>query len=239
MKIAVFSDVHANKHALRAVLADIAGRGPDLVVCLGDLVGYGAFPDDVVQVIEENAIPTVMGNYDDAIANGRMVCGCDYKDDAARERGMRSILWTTENTGRSSKLFMQTLPETITRKAGLYNVLFVHGSPRRLNEYLYEDAPAGYVLSMMEEARASVLVCGHTHLFYHRVIGGRHIINAGSVGRPGHGDPRAVYALLDVAEESVNVQFIKVPYDYEAAARAVESAGLPAAFAATIRTGLL
>jgi len=236
MRIAVFSDIHSNKHALDAVLADIPSREPDLMVCLGDPVGYGAYPDAVVQTIWESGILTVMGNYDDAIANRRMVCGCDYQDEKAMEAGIKSISWTMENTGKANKEFLLSLPDKIVKEIDGRKVLFVHGSPRKLNEYLYEDLPATDLIPMLREADADVLVCGHTHLPYHRVVEGRHIINAGSVGKPKHGDPRAVYALIEMGND-IQVDFIKVPYDHESAARAVEKAGLPAEFAAIIRTG--
>jgi len=237
LKIAVLSDIHGNKHALDTVLADIHSREPDLIVCLGDLVGYGAFPEQVVQNIKAAGIPTVMGNYDDGIANQRMVCGCDYKDEKAAELGGRSITWTLENTGKESKDFMRSLPEKMIEKIGDYKIMFVHGSPRRLNEYLFEDVPAGEITSMMEDAGVNVLVCGHTHIPYHRVLeSGAHIINAGSTGKPKHGDPKAVFALVEV-DKDIEVTFLKVPYNYEAAAGAVEKAGLPVEFANIIRTG--
>ena len=237
MRIAVFSDIHGNKHALDAVLADIQNREPDLVVCLGDLVGYGAYPDAVVQTIRESGIPTVMGNYDDAIANRRLVCGCDYKDERAMEAGIKSITWTMENTGEASKEFLLSLPDRIEQEIDGRRVLFVHGSPRKLNEYLYEDLPDTDILPMLQEANADVLVCGHTHLPYHRVVEEHHVINAGSAGKPKHGDPRAVYALIEM-DSDIRVDFIKVPYDFETAARAVEKAGLPAEFASILRTGI-
>ncbi len=237
MRIAVFSDVHGNKHALDAVLADIQNQKPDLVVCLGDLVGYGAFPDEVVQTVKAVGIPTVMGNYDDGIANRRLVCGCDYKDERAAELGVKSISWTLENTGEESKDFMMSLPERIIKNIGDYKIMFVHGSPRKLNEYLFEDVPVEEITPMMQEAGVNVLICGHTHLPYHRVLeSGIHIINAGSIGKPKHGDPQAVYALLEI-DKDIDVIFIKVPYDYEAAAGAVEKAGLPVEFANIIRAG--
>jgi len=236
MRIAVFSDIHGNKHALDAVLSDIQNRKPEFVICLGDLVGYGAYPDAVVQAIRESGIPTIMGNYDDAIANGRMVCGCDYKDEKAVEAGVKSISWTMKNIGEAGMEFMLSLPDKIIKEIGGRRVLFVHGSPRKLNEYLYEDVPADVIIPMLREADAEVLVCGHTHLPYHRVVGGRHVINVGSAGKPKHGDPQAVYALIEIGED-IQVDFIQVPYDYESAARAIEKAGLPAEFAAIIRTG--
>ncbi|SFG81657.1 phosphoesterase, MJ0936 family [Desulfotomaculum arcticum] len=237
MRIAVFSDIHGNKHALEAVLADIQSREPDLLVCLGDLVGYGADPDAVVQAIRASGIPTVMGNYDDAIANRRLVCGCDYKDEKALEAGVKSISWTMEHTREASREFLLTLPDRIVKTINGRRVLFVHGSPRKLNEYLYEDVPAADIIPMLREANVDVLVCGHTHLPYHRVAEDRHIINAGSAGKPKHGDPQAVYALIELSND-IRVEFIKVPYDYESAALAVEKAGLPAEFAAILRTGI-
>lgn len=236
MKIAVLADVHGNMHALQAVLEDIKSRSPDMAVCLGDLVGYNAYPGEVVRTIRDSGVTTVMGNYDDAIANSRLVCGCDYKDEKAAELGVRSITWTAENTGPEEKEFMRSLPKKLMKEIGGYKVLFVHGSPRRLNEYLFEDVPAEDVLAMMDEAGADVLVCGHTHLPYHRVMGNRHVLNCGSAGKPKHGDPDVVYAMVEI-NGGVKVEFIKVPYDFEAAARAVESAGLPGEFAAILRTG--
>lgn len=237
MKIAVFSDIHGNKHALDEVLKNTKSQNPDLVVCLGDLVGYGAFPDEVVQTIKGAGIPTVMGNYDDGIANRRLVCGCDYKDERAAELGARSVAWTLENTGEESNDFMQSLPDRIIKDIGNYKIMFVHGSPRKLNEYLFEDMPAEEITSMMQEAGVNVLICGHTHLPYHRVLeSGAHIINAGSIGKPKHGDPQAVYILLEI-DKDMEVTFVKVPYDYETAAGAVEKAGLPEEFANIIRTG--
>lgn len=236
MRIAVFSDIHSNKHVLDAVLADILKHKPDLVVCLGDLVGYGAYPDAVIQTIQESDILTVLGNYDDGIANRRLVCGCDFKDEKDMETGNKSISWTTENTSEASKRFMLGLPDRISKVIDGRKVVFLHGSPRRLNEYLYEDIPAADILAMLHEDNVDVLVCGHTHLPYHRVIEDRHIINVGSIGKPKHGDPQAVYALIQTKND-IQVDFIKVPYNYEAAARAIEKTGLPVEFAMILRTG--
>ena len=116
MKMAVFADVHGNKHALEAVLKDIQARNPDLVVCLGDLVGYNAFPGEVVRLIRDCGITTVLGNYDDAIANNRLVCGCDYKDEKVAELGVRSISWTAAHTGDEEKEFMRSLPEKLMKE---------------------------------------------------------------------------------------------------------------------------
>lgn len=116
-------------------------------------------------------------------------------------------------------------------------IKIVHGSPRRLNEYLHEDTGDEYLRELLEESGADVLICGHTHIPYHKQpAAGKHVINAGSAGKPKHGDRRAVYALVEIGD-AVRVEFPKAPYDFESAARAIEAAGLPEEFARIIRTG--
>ena len=94
--IAVFSDVHGNLPGLEAILADIDARGVPDVLCLGDLVGYGPFPNEVAQLLRERAIPTVMGNYDQGIGFETGDCGCVYKTDEQRAEGAASLAWTQE-----------------------------------------------------------------------------------------------------------------------------------------------
>lgn len=237
MKIAVISDIHANIHALRAVLADLEQKAVDQICCAGDLVGYAPFPNEVIALLRARGIPTVMGNYDDTIGHRRLVCGCDYIDGKAQALGQRSIAWTGENVTEENREFLRALPAEIRFTAGSFKVLTVHGSPRRLNEYLHRDTPPEYLQQLLDEAGADVLVCGHTHVPYHIVTGrGKHVVNAGSVGKPKHGDALATYVILDLGE-SVEVSIQKTFYDVESAARAVEEAGLPGEFADMLRRG--
>lgn len=237
MKIAVISDIHSNIAALEAVWKDIEERKVDSVICGGDLVGYAPFPNEVIDFIKEKQIPCVMGNYDDAIGNARLICGCDYKDAKAQELGERSIAWTRQHVSEENKEFLRNSPSEIHFKAGKYNIKFVHGSPRRLNEYLCEDISDEYLKELLAESQADVLICGHTHIPYHKKPDtDKHVINAGSVGKPKHGDPQAVYALVEIDKE-VQVEFRKVSYDFESAASAIVASGLPKEFAASLRTG--
>ena len=122
---------------------------------------------------------------------------------------------------------------------GDLKLLLVHGSPRRVNEYLYADRPVEGIERLLDQAAVDVLVCGHTHLPYHRVLpSGRHLINAGSVGKPKDGDPRAGYVVLSANGRELSVEFIRVDYDHEAAARAVEATDLPGEFAQMLRAGV-
>ncbi len=238
MKMAVISDIHSNLHSLEAVLKDIENRGISKVYCTGDLVGYGPRPDEVIELIKRNRIPTVMGNYDDAIGNLRFVCGCDYKDEKASLLGERSIAWTKENTSETSKRWLGELPGEIRLSVSGLGILFVHGSPRALNEYLYENTAEEYLNELMAEKDTDVLVCGHTHLPYVKRVGKGCVVNAGSAGKPKHGNPDVSYVIIEIAgDEGLLAEIIEVPYKYEETAREIENSGLPGEFAQIIRTG--
>lgn len=241
-QITIFGDIHANVPALEAVFRDIEARQLDNLYCLGDLVGYGTFPNEVVEFIRKRNIPTLMGNYDQGVGNDSDDCGCAYKTDVDRKRGELSIAWTNAHTTSENKAFLRTLPAHIPVQLGKLQGLLVHGSPRKVNEYLFEDRPDEYFERIMDAANADVLVCGHTHLPYHKVLpSGRQIVNAGSVGKPKDHDPRACYVVLTVIERDLNVEFIRVPYDVERTAAAIEatpkSDGMPHHFAQMLRDG--
>lgn len=234
--LAAFSDIHANKHALDAVLEDIQRRSPDQVVCLGDLVGYGAFPNDVIETIRAASTPSIMGNYDEGVGFDRGECGCAYANPVDIERGDRSLRWTQRVVTSENKAWLRALPREKRFDIAGKRVLCVHGSPRRINEYLYEDRPERSLERMFESAEADLILCGHTHLPYHRRIGDVHLINVGTAGRPRYADTRACYALIEISD-SVRATFPRITYDFEAAAQAIEATELPREFAAALRLG--
>ena len=237
-QITIFGDIHANLPALEAVLQDIDGRGLTNLYCLGDLVGYGTFPNEVVEVIRARQIPTLMGNYDQGVGNNSDDCGCAYKTPEARALGDRSIAWSNAHTSAENKAFLRALPMQIPLQLGGLRVVLVHGSPRKINEYLYADRPDSSFERLLDLVEADVMVCGHTHLPYHKVLpSGRHVINAGSVGKPKDHDPRAGYVVLRAADKQLAVEFVRVDYDIERAARAIEATEMPDEFAAMLRSG--
>lgn len=237
-RITVFGDIHGNLPALGTVFADMAARGADNLYCLGDLVGYGVWPNEVVAAIRERDIPTIMGNYDQGVGHDSDDCGCAYRTAEAQALGERSIAWSNAHTSAENKAYLRELVANIPLQLGDLKVLLVHGSPRKLNEYLYEDRPESSLERILDAAEADVLVCGHTHLPYHRVLGsGRHVINAGSVGKPKDNDPRACYLILTADGRDLTVEFIRVPYDVEKAARAIEATDMPNEFADMLRQG--
>jgi putative phosphoesterase len=236
--ITVFGDIHGNLPALEAVLSDLDARGLRNRYCLGDLVGYGTSPNEIIAIIRNLVIPTIYGNYDEGVGNNSKDCGCAYRSEIARELGNLSIAWTNKNTSEENKAYLRSLPFSIPVVVGGVRFLLVHGSPRKVNEYLFADRPERSLERLFNEGNYDVLVCGHTHLPYHRVLAsGKQVINAGSVGKPKDGDNRAGYVVIKVDDKKVSVDFVRLDYDIERAANAIESSDMPDEFAAMLRLG--
>lgn len=255
-QIAIFSDIHANLPALQSVLKDMDERGLKQRYCLGDLVGYGTYPNEVIALIRNQQIPTIMGNYDQGVGNSSDECGCAYKTEKDQDMGKISISYTNSLVKPEERKYLRTLPAHIRVEFQLnndkLNLLLVHGSPRKINEYLFEDRDEKSLLRIMEGADADIMCFGHTHKPYHRVLPTdpgenphyRHAINIGSVGKPKDGTPQGCYVLLTIHAESsianrdaVQVEFIRFDYDVEKAARAVEESPLPNDYADMLRKG--
>jgi putative phosphoesterase len=231
-QVAVITDIHANPPALQAALARVDELGIERVDCGGDLVGYGPHPNEVCGLIAERAIPTIYGNYDYAIARDLDDCGCAYITPHDRELGQQSVAWTLEHTDQRSKDFMRELPFDLRFRLGERELHLVHGSPRKVNEYLFEDKPARLYERLAGAEDADALVFGHTHKPWIHTFGGVLFVNCGSVGKPKDGDPRGAFAVLDRDDAGqVRARIERVAYDAEAVAREVAAAGLPAEYA--------
>jgi putative phosphoesterase len=228
---AVITDIHGNLPALQAALARIEELGIRSVFCGGDLVGYGPDPNEVIALIAQRAIPTIYGNYDYAIARDEEDCGCAYVTQHDRELGQLSVNWTLANTNRESKESMRALPFDLHFLVGGVAVHLVHGSPRKVNEYLFEDKPARLYERLAAAESDPVLVFGHTHKPWVHEYGGVLFVNCGSVGKPKDGDARGAFAVLTAVGDSAAVTIERVDYDAEAVAAEVRAAGLPGEFA--------
>lgn len=256
MKIALFSDIHANLPALEACLISIDQQKPDAIYCLGDLVGYNIWPNEVVREIRKRGISTIAGNYDQGIGLTSDDCGCAYKTDEEKAMGKISISFTNTIMLPEERSYLRTLPAHIRLEYQLnqdkLNLLLVHGSPRKINEYLFEDRDEKSLLRIMEQANADIMCFGHTHKPYHRILSSqptennhyRHAINIGSVGKPKDGNPKGCYVLLTINEksstldkESVHIEFVRFNYDVERAAKAIEDSPLPNEYAEMLRHG--
>ena len=246
MNHAVISCLHANLAAVEAVLEDIDSQGIDTITCLGDLVGYGPQPNEVVELVRERGIASCQGCWDEDIIDGLNACECSYPSQLAERRGHRAHHWTAATLTESNKAFLAELPMTLRRGSSL----FVHGSPNSQHEYLLPDMNAFAALERVETAGAETLFCGHTHQPYVRELSGgsirvrvqqgnqiqpameqelslpmRRIVNAGSVGEPRHGSTKATYVVHNDATGEVDIR--EVAYDVDKTCRAIVEAGLP------------
>jgi putative phosphoesterase len=254
MRIALFSDIHANLPALEACLKSIEQQNADAVYCLGDLVGYNVWPNEVINEIRKRGIPCIAGNYDQGIGLMSNDCGCAYKTETEKDMGKISISFTNSIVNHEERKYLRTLPAHIRVEFQLnedkLNLLLVHGSPRKINEYLFEDRDEKSLLRIMVQADADIMCFGHTHKPYHRILKAtlvekahyRHAINIGSVGKPKDGNPDGCYVMLTINhystiinKETVQVEFIRFKYDVEKAARAVEESTLPNEYADMLR----
>ena len=246
MKYALISDIHANLPALEAVLGDIdARREVDATFHLGDLVGYAPWPNETVQLLRERDIQGVAGNYDSTVATGYKHCGCRYEDPRQEELSHLSYAWTRGHVTTETRAWLGALPFRLDlRPLGGHlsgpTLTLVHGNQALNTVYVTPDRSDAFLEKMGTAIGASagdIVAFGHTHLPFHRVVRGVHYVNTGSVGRPKDGDWRAGYAIVAATRENVSVDFRRVEYDVERAAKAIQASTLPHEFADYLRTG--
>jgi len=247
MRIALISDVHANLPALDAVLDDIAARGDaDATYHLGDLVGYAPWPNEVVARVRARHIAGVAGNYDSTVATDYKHCGCRYDDPRQEELSHVSYEWTRRHVTPETKRSLAELPFRIdVRPAGGHTagatLVLVHGAPTLNTVYWTDDRSDDFCAKMIAGAgvrHGDLLAFGHTHVPWTRTVGGVHLVNTGSVGRPKDGDSRACYAIVELdPARAATIEFRRVAYDVDRAVAAIDASGLPREFGEHLRTG--
>ncbi len=241
--IAVLSDIHSNLHALEAVFTECTLRGIERFFCLGDVVGYGAFPGECLQAIRRLKCPTVLGNHDECVAKGEASLDLNYMARAGIFHSIRCL-------GKADREWLAALPAVATEA----NATLVHASLIKPLEwdYVTEEWEADLTFPMQ---RTPVCFYGHTHLprlfteprapkskeiaknKFQLSENGRYLINPGSVGQPrGGGDPRSQFLVYTPAD--LTVEFVRVEYNIDAAADAILKAELPSMLANRLYHGL-
>lgn len=229
MRIAVISDIHSNLDAFEAVIANLPDY--DELFCLGDLVGYGSQPNEVVERLRQLK-PTValMGNHDYAVVTGDTA---DFSAHAAE-----AVEWTRRNISAPNREYLAALrPSASLEKGGLLLGLF-HGSPRDpLTEYVFPGIPTAVARNLIEDSGAEIVLLGHTHMPMMYSFGDLMLGNPGSIGQPRDGDPRASFAILTIAG-GMTFEVKRVEYDVDAVAKRIVRAGLPRFLAERLYTGM-
>lgn len=242
MRIALFSDIHANLLAFKAMLDDMDDQKPDATYCLGDLVGYHIYPNEVIQEIRRRGIGTLKGNHDQKVE--KLITTPNSLQEPGKKYAYHLI-------SQDNRDYLKTLPAHIKLEYKLQsetlNLVFAHGSTRSIDEYILIDTDEKYVLDMMQEADADLLFVGHSHKPYHRILKNsdnkfKHVVNLGSVGKPKDGDPRGCYVIITIAPDSsisdknsIQIEFRRFDYDVESSAKMIENSLLPGEFADGLR----
>ena len=237
-RIAVFGGVYSNHIALQAALGDAKRRGAEAIFCLGDLGAFGPHPDRVFPLLVDNNVQCIQGNYDNSIANGLADCQCGYTDPRDNYFARLSYDYTFANTSEAFRLWMKQLSEQHRITFGDYRVLMVHGSPRRMNEFLWESTTSTAFLKYLLDAfDTDVILATHTGIKWHRAIHDKHFVNVGVLGRPENDGRCNVWYAMLTAKPKLEVEFVPVEYDHERLAREMRDEKLPDEFIETILTG--
>ena len=239
-RVAAFGGVYSNHLALAAAVEDARRREVDAIVCLGDLGAFGPNPDRVFPILEESGAFVIRGNYDDSIARGLDDCQCGYTDPMDNHYARISYQYTFHNTSPENRAWMAGLPYEKRFRLGDLDVLACHGSPRQMNEFLWESTtPDHFLEKQAREQACDVIVGTHTGLHWARRFGSRGwYVNAGALGRPANdGSPQVYYAVLEAEDRELAVEFVPVAYDHHELAREMREEELPEEFVETILTG--
>ena len=235
MKIALLGDVHANLPALDSVLAHARTQNVSAIWNTGDFLGYGAFPNEVVVRLQKAGAISILGNYD------LKVLGFKEKDKkwrkSKRVEKYLAFQWAYQNLSRENRRYLKSLPEQRQLEVAGKSVLLTHASPASNEEPLDPATPEERLRELARLAGTDVVICGHSHQPFVRAVENTLFINTGSVGRPDDGDPRACYAILEVAQAELHVQHYRLEYDLARAVSGIHENGLPEAFAQMILKG--
>jgi putative phosphoesterase len=241
MKIALMGDIHANLPALEAVITHAKNLKIEEFWNIGDFLGYGAFPNQVIKLMRKENSKNIIGNYDLKVLN------FPKKDEKWHQNKhplkYLAFKWTHENLSSKNLKFLASLPDERKIEVGKYKFLLVHGSPTSNEELLGPDTPESRLQELNLLAKEShgidfsAIICGHSHQAFTRQQGKTLFINTGSVGRPDDGNPRTAYAVLQVGENGLQVSHYRLNYNVDKAVAAIRKKGLPEAFAQMLIQG--
>ncbi len=232
----LIGDVHANLPALKAVLEDATNKEVSEIWNVGDLTGYGAFPDEVVRRLRKENAQSVVGNYDLKVLKAKEKIEEEEAEKKERPEDRNAIKWTYDNLSKKNRKYLKSLPEELRLEAGGKRILLTHRSPLPGDEKIGPETPDERLREFAHLVDADVIIFGHSHRPFSRQIDGLWFINPGGAGRQVDGDPRASYAILRI--DPFEVKHYRVDYDVEKAAAAIRENGLPEVFAQMTLQGL-
>lgn len=239
-KVVVFGGVYNNSYGLEALLQQASVFGADATYCLGDFGGFGPHPEKVWSLLQAGRVSCIQGNYEESLSSGREDCNCGYADPRDNHFAEISYRYTAENCSDDYKRWMGTHPKRRRIRVGDRELLLIHGSPRRVNEFLFAStSPVPYLEVLLDQEGCDGILCTHTGLHWHRRLpSGRDVVNVGVIGRPANdGETHVWYAELTDQGDKLGVELKPLVYDHQALARDMREEGLPEEFVDTVLTG--
>lgn len=239
-RVAVFGGVYSNAHALAALIEDAAKRGAERLYCLGDLGGFGPHPERIRALLDQAGAFCIQGNYEQALSGGLLDCNCGYTDPRDNHFAALSYEYTAKNCSVEFKAWMGGLPLRRRVKLGERELLLVHGSPRRINEFLFRsNASLSFLERLIQQNGCDALLCTHSGLPWHRRLpSGADVLNVGVIGRPANdGRTEVVYAMVEAQDQGLGVEIVPLRYDHERLAREMRAERLPEEFVLTVLSG--
>jgi hypothetical protein len=239
-RIAVFGGIYSNHYALAALLEDAARRGAEAIYCLGDLGAFGPNPEKVRPLLDQGGVLSIQGNYEESLASGREDCNCGYTDPRDNHFAEISYRYTAQSCSPGFKAWMGTLPPRRRVRVGNRELLLIHGSPRRINEFLFQStSPVPFLEVLLDQNGCDGILSTHTGLQWHRHLpSGRDVVNVGVIGRPANdGRTHVWYSMLETREDGLGVDLLPLAYDHESLALEMRRESLPEEFVETVLTG--
>ncbi len=231
MKVALIGDMHANLPALEAVLEHARAQKAEAIWNIGDFVGYGPHPDEVVRLLRKAKAVSILGNYDvDVLASPQ-------KSKPKKSEKALAKAWAYDHLSKASRKYLQGLPQEYRLEVAGKRILLTHAGPASPDEHLEPDTPQERLRELAEMAKADIIIFGHSHVPFVRKIDGTWFINTGSVGRPDDGDPRACYAVLEISPRRLQVRHYRLDYDIQRTVDAMRKRRLPELFIQMIIRG--
>lgn len=239
-RIAFFGGIYSNHYALQAALRIARAKGVDAIWALGDFGAFGPHPDRTIEILRAAEIPAIQGNYEESLSSAADDCHCGYTDPRDNHYAQLSYDYTKEKTNPEYRRWMGTLPVSARLELGHTRLRLCHGSPRRINEFLWRSTTSTpFVERMLRDEDADLIVCTHTGIHWDRVgQDGRGIVNVGALGRPANdGRTNVWFTILESGPGGVRVEHVPVEYDHHRLAQEMAEERLPAEFIETIETG--
>ena len=236
MKIGLIGDIHANLPALEAVLSELSALNVDMILNTGDFVGYGPFPDQVVDLIRNSFILSIRGNYDN-----KALTINQKKEKWENTKLKEKILafeWANKQLSKENKKYLRSLPEVIRLNIFHFRILLVHGSPASEKEHLTLQTSQEHLDELANLIPSDIIICGHSHQPFFRKAKETTIINPGSVGRPDDADPRASFAVLTLFTSDFDIKHFRINYDLDRILNEIKKQSLPTDFAKMFQLGM-